>query len=160
MKGKGYKDMTDMTKEQLEQLLNCTFTDNEFFSVKECYSCYSGEYDLFGSDDDFVLFFDTFGMDGIRKLNCHSAGEKAVEVRLREEARAEHQKYLQVCIKNTRLSSYITAFLNALAKFFNKILSDPLFSTNYSNSDYTRAFLIALIDYLNYEVERFESEVK
>lgn len=150
----------DMTKEHLEQLLNCTLTDNEYFSVKECYSCYSGEHDLFESDDDFALFFDTFGMDGIRKLNCHSAGEKAAELRLREKAHAEHNKYLQVCIKNSQLNSYISVFLQALVKFFNKILSDPLFSSNYNNSDYTKAFFVALIDYLNYEVERFESEVK
>lgn len=150
----------DMTKEHLEQLFDCTLTDNEYFSIKECYSCYSSEHDLFEFEDAFVLFFNTFGMDGIRKLNCHSAGEKAVEVRLREETRAEHQKYLQVCIKNTRLSSYITAFLNALVKFFNKILSDPLFSSNYNNSDYTRAFFISFINYLNKEIERFESEVK
>ena len=150
----------DMTKEHLEQLLSSTLTDNEYFSVKECYSCYSGEHDLFESEDDFALFFDTFGMDCIRKLNCHCAREKAVEVLLREKARAEHQKYLEVCIKNSQLSSYISAFLKALVKFFNKILSDPLFSSNYNNSDYTKAFFVALIDYLNYEVERFEREVK
>ena len=145
----------DMTKEHLEHLFDCTLTDNEYFSIKECYSCYSSEHDLFESEDDFVLFFNTFGMDGIRKLNCHSAGEKAVEVRLCEEARAEHQKYLQVCIKNTQLSSYISAFLQALVKFFNEVLNDPLFSFDYSKSVFH-----ALIDYLNKEIKRFESEVK
>ena len=149
------KDVADITKEHLEQLLCCTLTDNEYFSVKECYSCYSGEHDLFESDDDFALFFNTFRMDGIRKLNCHSAGEKAVELHLREKAHAEHSKYLEVCIQNSQLGSYITAFLQALVKFFNEILNDPLFTFDYSKSVFH-----ALIDYLNKEIKRFESEVK
>ena len=143
-------------KEHFESITNCTVTDNEYYRIEKCINAFS---DLLASDDDIALFYHTFGINGIDHLLCDLAGFEAAEEHnlnhCREVYHAEHGKYLEVCIKNSQLSSYISAFLQALVKLFNEILSDPLFSFDYSKSVFH-----ALIDYLNKEIKRFESEVK
>lgn len=147
----------DALKEHFESITNCTVTDDEYYRIEKCINAFSG---LLSTDNDIALFYHTFGMDGIDRLNCHKAGEESSLDHCREVYRAEHDRYLDLLSKFNQLSSYITVFLKAMVKFFYEILNDPLFSSNYNNSDYTRAFFISFINYLNKEIERFESEVK
>lgn len=143
-------------KAHFESITSCTVTDNEYYRIEKCINAFS---DLLATVDDIALFYHTFGINGIYHLLCDLAGFKAAEEHnlnhCREVYRAEHDRYLDLSIKYNQLSSYISAFLQALVEFFNKVLSDPLFSFDYSKSVFH-----ALINYLNKEIERFESEVK
>lgn len=144
-------------KEHFESITNCTVTDNEYYRIEKCINAFS---DLLASDNDIVLFYHTFGINGIDHLLCDFAGFKAVEDHLREKADKEHRKYFNLRYKYNRLNSHIVSFVQALSKFFKEILDDPVF-----NSDFTSYKLAigSLVDYFDNEVlrhEGFESEVK
>lgn len=93
--------MTNMTKEQLEQLLSCTLTDFECGRIKECISYFSGDYDLFQTKDDIVKFYRAFGIDGISRLLGHHVGQENVIDYFRTESHAEHDNYLDLFVKYT-----------------------------------------------------------
>lgn len=144
-------------KEHFESITNCTVTDNEYCRIEKCIDAFDC---FFVSENNIVLFYHTFGINGIDLLLCDLAGFKAVEDYLREKVYEEHRKYFNLRYKYNQLNSHMVGFVQALSKYFKEILDNPVF-----NSDLTSYKLVIskLVDYFDNNVlrhESFESEVK
>lgn len=91
-----------LDKEYFENLANCTVTEHEISSVNKVWINFEC---MFAEEGDIVLFFHTFGADGITRMCCEAAGQKRVVDTLRNELREEHDRFLGMSVKYENLIS-------------------------------------------------------
>lgn len=131
-----------MTKERFEELANCTVTENQYNGIKQVSTYYDR---MFSDESSIVLFYHTFGMEGIDRMICHISGFEKVKESLREEVKSEHQRYLDCFVNYKKLYAYVLTVLGTLSDLFKK------------HKHKFDAFSV-IVSYLDEEAKKIESE--
>lgn len=139
-----------MTKQEFEQLANCTVTENQYRSIEQVYMHYDF---MFQDKQDIVLFYHTFGIDGINRMDCERAGFEKVLESKREDLRSEERKYLNALVKSNVLHTFSLSVLSSLR--------DIVFTcTEKSEIDINDSVetLYSVVSFLNENIKKLESE--
>lgn len=139
-----------MMKQEFEQLANCKVTEFEYRMIEEVYNHY--EF-MFKDKHDIVLFYHTFGIDGVQRMSCERAGYEKVLESKRENLRSEERKYLNALVKSKVLHTFSLSVLSSLR--------DIVFTcTEKSEIDINDSIetLHSVVSFLNENIKKLESE--
>lgn len=139
-----------MTKQEFEQLANCTVTENQYRSIEQVYMHYDF---MFQDKQDIVLFYHTFGIDGINRMDCERAGFEKVLESKREDLRSEEKKRMNAQVKCEVQRIFSLSVLSSLRDIVytctekSEIDINDLMETLYS-----------VFSFLNENIKKLESE--
>lgn len=139
-----------MMKAEFEQLANCTVTEFEYGMIEKIYNHYDF---MFKDKQDIVLFYHTFGINGIQRMSCELSGYEKVLVSKTEDLRSEERKRLNAQVRCEVLRIFSLSVLSSLR--------DMVFTcTEKSEVDINDAMetLYSVVSFLNENIKKLESE--
>lgn len=138
-----------MMKQEFEQLANCTVTEFEYRMIEDVYNHYDF---MFKDKQDIVLFYHTFGIDGINRMACERAGYEKVLEGKTEDLRSEERKRMNAQVKCEVLRIFSLSVLSSLRDIVFACTEKPEIDINDSVET-----LNSVVSFLNENIKKLES---
>ena len=139
-----------MMKKEFEQLANCTVSPEDYKKIEEVYRYYPA---MFPDKDSIILFYHTFGMDGIDRMILEKLAFDELIDNKKDDCYCEERKYLDEHVKAESLRTYASAVLVSLRDMLIR------HNENRQQMDIYEAYslMASCILFLNEKIKKLES---